>query len=93
MEFFSTGQNADDLPFESPEEFYKLRNNPKFPSNDNDEEHERVKRSRFGQKTNKSPISNRSGRDHKIDDKIRESPDIADNSKFHGNEFLMIDDD
>lgn len=76
-------EKAENLPYESLEEFDKLRDNPTFPGDSNDESNDepiREKRERFGLFSNR--FGNRKNDNHKMDHLIRDTPE--ENSKFHG---------
>lgn len=74
------GEDPENLPYESLDEFDKLRSNPPFPTDFNDEtdnEINRDKRDNKGLLSHIFPTKNQ----NKMDETIR---DTADNSNFHG---------
>jgi hypothetical protein len=78
--------DAQNLPYEPLEEFEKLRQNPPFPIDFNDETDNEISRDK--RDTEKSLLSslfsNKKKRKNKMDEKIRDIPESPENSKFQG---------
>lgn len=81
------GEDPENLPYESLDEFDKLKINPAFPTDFNDESENEIEREKretkkglfgsvFPSKKNKN----------KMDENIRDAP--VDNPKFHGTNIM-----
>lgn len=82
------GENSENLPYESLDEFDKLKSNPPFPTNFNDESEDENSRDK---RDNKAMFSNEGGNLNKMDETIRDTPEeFPENSKFHG--FHVLND-
>lgn len=83
------GEDPEKLPYESLDEFDKLKSNPPFPTDFNDEtENEIARRKRSN---SKGLFSKKNKKNNKMDETIRDTPvDVQDNSKFHG--FNVLND-
>lgn len=81
------------LPYEKLEEFEKLRNNPPFPTDFNDENFDFEKENKIDRKKREIPegkimfplIGKKNGY-HKMDEKIKQMPT---NSKFLGSQIVV----
>lgn len=79
------GEKAENLPYENLDEFEKLRNNPPFPTDFNDETEDEIQREKRGNTLGLFASIYPSKNNHKMDELIRDTPEQSpDNSKFHG---------
>ena len=89
--FFFSAENPENLPYESLDEFDKLKRNPPFPTDFNDQTDNEIVREKRGNKI--GSFSNYLVDDDNINDKLndglkRKPNKVPDNSKFHGSNVL-----
>jgi hypothetical protein len=77
--------DAQSLPYEPLDEFEKLRENPPFPTDFNDETDNEISREK--RESKKGLLTNlleNKKRKNKMDEKIRDGIESPENPKFHG---------
>lgn len=86
MNWLVSAPDARNIPYESLDEFEKLRENPPFPTDFNDEADNEISRDKRDTKKGflSELFANKNKRNIKMDEKIRDNPGAPENSKFHG---------